>query len=203
MKSFFKIMVLGVFLLTSRTIFAADMPAGATEMTAEQKAMQVRMEEYSTPNQNHELLKSLAGNWKTQAKFWMDPKGPAEESDGAAEAKMIMDGRFLEQNFRGTAMGKPFNGRAISGYDNMRKEYTTIWFDNMATGIMVGTAKYDPTTKTLTEEGSMSCPMTNETHRWYRAVTTWTDADNYTYEAYMKDKDGKEYKGMMIIYTRA
>ncbi len=176
---------------------------GAAAMTPEQKEMQARMEEYGTPNENHELLKSMAGNWKTHAQFWMDPQAPAEESDGTSEAKMIMEGRFLEQSFRGTVMGRPFEGRGIIGYDNMRKEYSGIWFDNMATGIMVSSAKYDPAKKTLTEEGSMSCPITNEAHRWYKAVTTFTDPDHYTYESYMKDKDGKEFRGMMITYTRS
>jgi len=36
--------------------------------------------------------------------------------------------------------------------------------------------------------------MTKDTHRWYRAVPTFIDANNYTYESYLKDKDGKEVK---------
>ena len=113
-----------------------------------------------------------------------------------------MGGRFLEQNFTGTAMGQPFEGRGLVGYDNLKKEYTSIWFDNMSTGIMTGAGQYDPATKTLTAEGSMSCPVTQETHRWYKDVTTFTDENHYTYESFMKDKDGKEYKAMSITYSK-
>ena len=172
-------------------------------MTEEQKAMQARMQEYMTVNEHHDFLKSLAGSWKTKCTFWMDPKGAPMESDGTSEARMIMDGHFLEQSFAGTAMGKPFEGRGVYGYDNMRKEYTGIWFDNMATGIMASAGQYDPKTKVMAEEGSMSCPITNETHRSYRTVTTVIDADHYTYETFMKDPDGKEFRSMLIIYTRA
>ncbi len=172
------------------------------ELSEAQKAQQARMQEYMTPNENHAVLKAWEGDWKTHVKFWMDPAAPAQESDGTAQSTMIMNGRFLEQVYQGEMMGQRFEGRAIIGYDNMRKEYTGLWLDNMATGIMVSTAKYDATAKTLTEEGSMSCPITNESHRWYKAVTTWIDADNYTYESYMKDKDGKEFKGMSITYSR-
>ena len=200
----FKMLILGVVLFTGATILLAE-EMKATEapaMTEEQKAMQARMQEFTTVNENHKALEALVGSWKTNVKFWMDPKGAPEESEGTSEGKMIMGGRFLEQTFTGTAMGQPFEGRGIYGYDNLRKEYTVIWLDNMATGIMISAGKYDPTNKTLTEVGSMSCPITNEAHRWYRAVTTLTDVDHYTYETYMKDKDGTEFKAMLITYTR-
>ena len=93
-------------------------------------------------------------------KFWMDPKGEAQESEGTSEAGMIMGGRFLEQELNGTFMGQPFEGR-------------------------------------------MSCPITNERNRWYKAVTTFIDPDHYTYESFMKDADGKEFRSMIISYTRA
>lgn len=204
-KIAFKMLVAGIFLLTGSVVgFAGDMaPAAQEEMTEEQKALQARMQEYSTPNEHHEFLKSLSGTWTTNVKFWMDPKGEAQESEGTSEAGMIMGGRFLEQKFNGAFMGQPFEGRGLYGYDNIRKEYTGLWFDNMATGIMISSAKHDPATKTMTEEGSMSCPITNERDRWYKAVTTFVDSDHYTYESFMKDADGKEFRSMIISYTRA
>lgn len=174
----------------------------APEMTEEQKVTMEHMKEFSTINEHHDLLKSLAGTWKTNVKFWMDPAGKPEESEGTSESKIIMGGRFVEQSFTGTAMGQPFEGRGLVGYDNLKKEYTSIWFDNMSTGIMTGAGQYDPAAKTLTAEGSMSCPVTQETHRWYKDVTTFTDEDHYTYESFMRDKDGKEYKAMSITYSK-
>ena len=200
-----KIVVLSVFLLMGAAAgFAEGMaPAAQGEMTEEQKAIQARMQEYATPNANHEFLNSLAGTWKANVKFWMDPKSEPIESEGTSEAKMIMGGRFLEQTFSGSAMGQPFEGRGLYGYDNMRKEYIVLWFDNMATGIMRSSAKYNSETKVMAEEGSMSCPITNENHRWYRGATTIIDAEHYTYETFMKNKDGQEFRSMVITYTRA
>ena len=206
-KVIFKFLAVGILFLSSSIVgFAADeKPAMAKEKapSPEQQAMMARMQAYSTPNEHHEFLKSLAGSWKANVKFWMDPSGQPEESMGTSEAKMILNGHFLEQNYVGTAMGKPFEGRGIYGYDNMRKEYAGIWFDNMATGIMLSAGQYDATTKMMKDEGSMSCPITNETHRWYRSVSGIIDADHYTYETFMKDKDGKEFRSMLISYTRA
>jgi len=172
------------------------------DKTEEQKKMQERMKEYSTPNENHERLKSFAGNWKARVKLLMDPQGP-QEIDGTSQSKMIMGGRYLEQTFHATMMGQPYEGRGICGYDNLRKEYTGLWFDNKGTGTMRSAGKYDAASKTLTEEGTMSCPGSAETDGWYKAVTTLKDADHYTYESFRKDKDGKVFKTMSITYTRS
>jgi hypothetical protein len=213
-KTFLTLMV-GVFLLLGTVISVADektvttvttntvTTTAAPAMSPEEQVMMGRMKEYTTPNENHKVLESLAGKWNTTAKFWMKPGGEPEVSSGTSDARMIFGGRFLEQNFTGTVMGQPFEGRGIYGYDNMRKEYTGIWFDNMATGIMSSVGKYDPATKTLSDEGSMSCPITNETHRSYRSVTKIIDANHYTYETYMKDEKGQEFRSMEITYTRA
>jgi hypothetical protein len=202
MKKMIKIFMVGLFLLGATAAGFCAEETKAAAMSPEQQAMMGRMKEYSTPNEHHQVLAQFEGSWKTTVKFWMDPAQEPEVSEGVSEAKMIMDGRFLGQSFTGTAMGKSFIGKGIYGYDNMKKEYTSIWFDNMATGIMVSAGQYDGETNRLKEEGSMSCPITNETNRWYRAITTFVDADHYTYETYMKDKDGKEFMAMQISYTR-
>ena len=213
--SFHRMLVAGVVLLSAAAVCAApetktdaktQTPSPQAQppvLSPEQQAMMARMTEYSTPNEHHDVLKSLEGTWKTQVKFWMDPKGEPEVSEGTSDAKIIFGGRFLEQTFSGTAMGKPFEGRGIIGYDNLRKEYTGIWFDNMATGIMTSSGKYDPDTKIITEEGSLSCPITGEAHRWYRSAWTVSDRDHNTYQSYSHDARGQEYKSLEIHYTRS
>lgn len=172
------------------------------EMTEEQKKLQDRMKEYSTPNTNHEVLKSLAGNWKANVKLLRDPKGP-QEIEGTSKSQMILGGRFLEQTFHATMMGQPFEGRGIWGYNNLTNEYSGLWIDSMSTGTMISSGRYDSASRTLTEEGLMSCPTLGETKGWYKAVTTWKDANHYTYESFEKGKDGKEFKTMSITYTRS
>lgn len=59
--------------------------------------------------------------------------------------KILLDGRFLYQEFNGQMVGRPFNGIGIDSYDNMRKRYVTAWMDSMGTGVflMEGTADSD------------------------------------------------------------
>jgi hypothetical protein len=205
------VMVLGLFIISTSAMADVKKTTSSTTTTttvtqaaaAPDSAMMERMKEYMTLNENHELLKSFAGVWKTESKMWMAPNTQPETSQGTSDNRMILNGHYLEQNFTGTAMGGPYEGRGIMGYDNMKKEFTTLWFDNMGTGIMKGSSKYDPATKTFTETGTMSCPVSNETNRWYKSVITLIDADHYKYESYMKDEKGQEFKGMEVNYTRA
>ena len=101
-------------------------------------------------------------------------------------------------------MGKPFEGIGIIGYDNVAKEYNSIWLDNVSTGIMKASAKYDDATNVFTEEGSFSCPLTGKKDNSYKSITKIIDADHYSYEMWHDDvKTGKNYKAMEISYERA
>jgi hypothetical protein len=163
-------------------------------------AMMEKWKEFSTPNENHKVLDTLVGDWDYMIKSWMSPDAKPEESKGTSGIKSIMGGRFIEQAVEGTSMGQPFEGMGIMGYDNEKKQYQSVWIDNMGTGIMTGSGNYDPNTKTLTDQGKFSCPAEGE--KSYRAVLKMIDNDNFTYEWYMAGPDGKEFRAMEIVYTR-
>ena len=162
--------------------------------------MMEKWKEFATPNENHKVLGTLVGNWDNTVKSWMSPDGKPEVSKGTSEIEWIMGGRFIEQAVDGTFMGQPFEGMGIMGYDNEKKQYQSIWIDNMGTGIMTGSGNYDPKTKTLTDQGTFSCPA--EGQKSYRGVTKIINKDKFTYEMYMAGPNGKEFRAMEIVYTR-
>jgi hypothetical protein len=175
-----------------------------TAAPADKDAMMAAMMKKTSPNENHQVLNPLAGTFKANVKFWMDPSAPAEESVGTSENKWIYNGRFIQQNFNGTSMGQPFEGMGFLGYDNIKGEYVSTWLDNMSTSIMMsGTGKYDAATKTIEQNGTVGCPMTDEKNRPYRTVLKIIDEDHHTYEMYMNDpKTNQELKVMEINYER-
>ena len=180
--------------------FAAEENVSAAD--AEKQAKMAEMQKYTAPNENHKALEPLVGKWKSSVKFWMSNGTQPEVSEGTSENHWIMGGRFVEQDFKGTSMGQPFEGMGITGYDTIRGEYISLWLDNMATGIMVASAQFDAATNTLNQNGTMSCPLTMEKYRPIHSVWVVVDNDHNTYEAFMKDKDGNEYKAMEIAYER-
>ena len=172
-------------------------PQAAAPMDEE---MMAKWKEYTTPNENHKVLDQLVGNWEYSLKMWMEPGTQPEESVGTSEVKWVMDGRFIEQTAQGQSMGQPFTGEGITGYDNAKKQYSGIWFDNMATGMMVSTGTYDATAKTLAQQGVFDCPLRGTmSFRW---VTKIIDENTHVFEAYSPDKSGQEFMNMEIVYKR-
>ncbi len=168
-----------------------------------QMDMQAMMETYqklATPGEPHKRLASMAGSWNTKTKSWMDPSKPPEESTGSCEQKMLLGGRFLQQQCTGTMMGNTFDGIGVTGYDNHTKKYVSTWMDSMGTGLyfMEGTAS--PDGKTITQQGSYDDPM--EGPMELRGVTKIVDNNTEIFEMYGTDKGGKEMKMMEITYTR-
>ncbi len=180
-----------------------EKPAAEQKMSPEQQAQMEKMKAMMAPGVSHKALEAFAGKWNYISKFWMSPEGKPEETTGVAEHTMIYGGRFLKQDVKGTWMGQPFEGMGITGYDNIRGQYQTLWVDSMATGMMWVSGQYDAATKTLNQAGANSCPLTGEKDRKGHSEWKVTDNDHNTYTAYMSGPNGKEVKMMEISYERA
>ncbi|MDR4463062.1 MAG: DUF1579 domain-containing protein [Nitrospira sp.] len=155
----------------------------------------------ATPGEPHKQFATLTGSWTTQTKEWMEPGKPPTESAGTAEMKMLLDGRFLYQEYHGQMMGQPFNGIGIDAYDNIRKKYVTAWIDTMGTGIFIMEGTASPDGKTITLKGSHPEPGGGQMS--HRAIWTLIDADHQTFDMYGSHHGQKETKMMEITYTRS
>jgi len=187
---------LALFVLASPVMAKDKKPA--KEMDSQ--AMMEVWKKLAMPGEPHKLFASLAGSWTTTTKEWMEPGKPPTESTGTAEMKMLLDGRFLYQEYNAQMMGQPFSGVGIDAYDNMTKKYVTAWIDTMGTGIfmMEGTASTDG--KTITLKGSHPEPGGGKmTHR---AVWKIVDNNTQTFDMYGAHHGGKEMKVLEITYTR-
>ncbi len=189
--------VSALLVLSAAPLLAKDKQA---DKPMDPKAMMEVYAKLATPGEPHKLFASLAGSWTTQTKSWMEPGKPPTESTGSAEMKMLLDGRFLQQEFTGEMMGQPYRGLGINAYDNLRKRYVTTWIDTMGTGIftMEGTASADG--KTITMKGEHDEPGGG--HMMHRAVWKIVDNNTQTFEMYGTHHGGKEMKMMEITYTR-
>ena len=191
----------GLF-LGVRLAVAATEPTAAQTVQPAQDPKMIAWQQYATPGEAHQRLNPLVGKWTCTVKSWMSAEATPEESQGTAEDRWMFGNRFVYEEFHGQWMHQPFEGIGITGYDNLRKEYTLVWLDNMGTGIMTATAQYDAANNALNEQGSFACPLTGETHRSFRGAWNIVDNNHHTYEMYMKDETGKEFKGMEIHYER-
>lgn len=164
--------------------------------------MEALMEVYkklAVPGAPHQLLASRVGSWNTRNKHWMDPGKPPMESTGACERKMLLDGRYLQEEFTGEMLGSPFTGIGITGYDNHTGKYMMAWMDSLSTAIYLfeGTAGEDGRTIAMESrfEDPVRGPMT------LRGTIKLVDDNTEVSEMHIADKDGNE-EMCETIYTR-
>ena len=171
-----------------------EKPKGKMDM----QAMMEVYEKLGTPGAPHKMLASLAGSWTTKTRGWMEPDKPPMEGTGTCEQKMLLGGRYLQQEYTGEMMGSPFTGINVIGYDNHAKKYVSTWIDSMSTGIYYfeGTATGKTTTQRCSYDDPVRGPMV------WRSVTRIVNNDTLKLEMYLAPKRGKEEKMMEMTVTR-
>ncbi|MGH7682184.1 MAG: DUF1579 domain-containing protein [Candidatus Eiseniibacteriota bacterium] len=194
-------------LFVANTGMAADTPKAATgapkvaadASKAQQDAAMAEMMKLSAPGPMHALLKPLEGKWKASIKSWMGPTPTI--SEGTCERTWIMGGRYLQSKHSGDMMGMPFEGMEILTYDNMKKQFTSVWMDNMAPMLTLATdGQADATGKIITMNSLMPDPATGNMVP-FKDTYKIVDNDHYMFTI-SGMKDGKEYAMMEISYTR-
>lgn len=176
--------------------------------------MQAAMEAWAasmTPGKPHEYLKQFEGTWNTTMRVYWDPSSPPIESKGTTTYTMILDGRFLEQEFKGQMQmpgedgqmqSAPFEGRGLMGYNNTRKQYVGTWVDNFTTAILYMTGDVSQDGKTLTMFAEMDEPMTGEIGKTVKYTTRIESPDKHVFEAW-EVSYGEPFKVFEIEYQRA
>jgi hypothetical protein len=156
--------------------------------------------ELATPGAPHRLLAGMAGSWNVKGSCVMETGKPPVEHTGVSEQRMILDGRFLQQEFSGEMMGSRFSGIGFTGYDNHTGKYVSTWMDSMGTGIYYfeGTAGTDG--RTITQTCDYDDPVQGPV-KW-RSVTKVVDSDTLGFEMYITGKSGREEKMAEMTYTR-
>jgi hypothetical protein len=178
--------------------------AAATESKHEalpDSVMMKNWEQYMTPGKEHQMMASWDGEWSGNVTMWNSPGTAPSTSNMEATNKMVMGGRYQQSNITGTMMGKPFEGMSTMGFDNAKKEFFSTWVDNMGTGVLMTTGKWDDASKSITFTGKSTDPTTLKDYD-FKEVVTVPDNDHQLMEMYGPGPDGKEFKSVEIRLTR-
>ena len=167
----------------------------------DEAAMMKAMIEAAAPDANHARLKPLAGSWNCQVKFWHTMGEEPEVSTGTIVRKWILDGRFLAEDYTGTAMGMPFSGFGITGYDKNQKKYIAIWMDTMGTGFYTETGTCDASGKLFTFTGENFDPMIGGMKKT-KSTLEIINNDKMIGRMFEIDSDGKERINFEMVTTR-
>jgi hypothetical protein len=156
--------------------------------------------ELATPGAPHKLLARMAGSWRMKGSCRMEPGGDLIDHTGGSEQRMVLGGRFLQQDFTGEMMGTPFTGIGFTGYDNHTGKYVSTWLDSFGTGIYhfegTGSADGRTITQTCGYDDPVRGPLT------WRNVTRIVDDNTLEFRMYTIDSGGKEDEMAVLVYTR-
>lgn len=184
---------------------AAPPPKPAAKAAApgkpDEAAMMAAVAKAAEVTDNHKKLKSLVGKWQTTSRMWMNPDQPPVETKGTAEKRLVLGDRFVQEDFKGTAMGKPFAGQGLTGYDNNKQKFTNTWGDTMSTALLTAEGTADASGKDLVLTGSAWCPVEKK-NKNFRHVLHIESDKKHTLEMFDVGADGKETKTMEVVYTR-
>lgn len=155
----------------------------------------------AAPGAYHARLAGFAGSWNLHLRFWQEPGTTPQESDGTAELRLVLGGRFLEQRQEGRLLGRPTSGIGYLGFDNAKGRYVSLWLDDLSTAALRTEGPPDGSGKAIRTRGMMNDAVTGKPLR-IEEVVTLVDADRFTYEAWTGPPGGTLSRVMDITYTR-
>jgi hypothetical protein len=166
----------------------------------DQAEMMRKWQESINPGPMHQMLAKMVGNWKTVMIMPNPMTGEEIKSEGSMTVEALLGGRYFKSTQSGNMMGMPFEGVGMDGYDNVAKEFVTIWMDNMGTGIMMMKGSFNETEKTFVYKGESLDPMSGKFVK-YRSVTKALDDDHINFDMYTS-QGGEETKAFTMKYER-
>src|SRR5262245_51308147 len=122
----------------------------AQKLDPKLEEMMKKAEAACTPGPAHQALDPLVGDWNAEVKMWMTPGEPPTLSKGTSKNTWTLKGRFVQAEFNGDFMGKPFHGIGFTGYDNVRQKYRSVWIDDMSTTMVTSEGDAEDGGKVLT-----------------------------------------------------
>lgn len=185
------------FALLALAAVCASLPSAAQNSNDEMQAMMA----YSTPGNIHKMLARSAGDWTVTVTMWMQPGAQPISSTATCTNEMILGGRYLQSKNSGSFMGQPFEGIAITGYDNAKKMFVSSWIDNMGTGILTMTGSWDDADKSIKYSGKEVDPMSGKDIP-IREVWRFVDDNTQIMEMYSQMGSNEEFKNMEVKYVR-
>jgi hypothetical protein len=164
-------------------------------------AMDEAMAKAAVPGEYHGLLEQMAGNWTYTGKMWMQPGAPPMEVSGTSEMRMILGGRYLQQEVAGNFLGQEFKGLGFIGYNNVVGSYETSWMDNMSTTMLKDSGEGDLAKKIITTFGEHKDLKTGKMQK-YKSNTIIKNENELIVQWYNIGENGEEIQTMELMYKR-
>ena len=153
------------------------------------------------PTLIHKELDRLIGTWDVAVEFRYGDR--AMKGTATCEAKWILDGRFVQQEYTSQFMGKPLKILQLIGYDDVKKKLIEIYLASNRNQVNVNEGEITDGGKIWSNVGELMNVRTQKATR-LRTQYTFHDADRFTLEWFQPDPaaEGKEVRMVSLTHTR-
>jgi len=178
----------------------AKTPAKRKPSALGEQEMMAQWQAAMTPGLDHARLTPMVGTWRAKTSFTMAPGAPPEVHEATSVHRFVLGGRYLEQVYKGTSMGMPFEGIGYTGYDNVQKRYVGTWMDSFGTGLMNSVGVGRPTDDRIDAVAEAIEPSGQK--KVFETIIRIQNHEHHSFEMWTKGPDGKKYRVMLAEYER-
>src|SRR6516225_2342124 len=167
------------------TLVLAVLAPAPARLVAQEKKDQAPKVPADVPGPAHQQLGKLEGSWDVTITYKLGDK--VREGKATCQAKLILGGRFLQQDYDSIFQDQPFHVLQILGYDNDKQKTFELMMDSMSTGLLHNEGTISEDGKLITNLGQSRDPTTKKPYK-LRTVYTIADPDHFTIEWFRTDE---------------
>lgn len=157
--------------------------------------------ELPKPQQEHEWLAQLVGEWNVESEASFGPDQPPFKCKGT-ESVRSLGGFWTVAKGESDVMGMKMHSVMTLGYDPQTKKYVGTWVDSATSHLWKYEGTLDESGKVLTLEAEGPNMLAPGTTAIFRDVIEIKDKDHKVLRSSMQQDDGQWLQFMTANYTR-
>ena len=151
----------------------------------------------------HYQLSRLVGEWEGTTKLWFEPGKLADESPVRGSMRLVLDGRFILHEYKGSQGGKPLEGIAFYGFHLGLNKFQSAWIDSFHTGSAIMFSEGNKGENNISMLGSYAYVTPEIEQYWgWRTTIEMISDDELLIIAYNVTPEGEEAQATKTVYKR-